>query len=501
MDYEPLLAIAIDAEGTKRRENAIAVVRRPDGWLLEVSLVDKSACQSSRLAAMRMVGQQHSVPSFFGLDEPCPAIVISTIVKADGAWFLEGVRRGVVRLTAACSPSQALAMRGRDEPQWMTLLCEMSKALGPRLRQSGKLGDPRVAFGMAMTVASAAAAEFMVRSGSPAIFTGYSKASGVWFSTSPVTHEGLGLQVYARFTAPLRRTDDRINLSCLLAASLAEPAPFTREQMQDVIDRRHSVVPTPPDVDFGSVYATVPAGDLAAMNRDEFHVVLCASAARGQWSLALQGECLFRLSDGRLEERDLMELLANDACPTPVVLRQAAVAALLGANEGESVSGAVSAILARRKMGVPFINPTETYPDGFIVRVEAAGFAENGLGPRSRLAKRDALGRLLVRLAGFSPDTIAPDWDARIAAAPSKVLLGMVDEYGDGELTFHYEAVRGGFRASASVPGWSAPFRGLGVSKADAKNNAASKALKAIFSDEASEKESLPVPSAAMCLR
>ena len=136
------------------------------------------------------------------------------------------------------------------------------------------------------------------------------------YSPAAKPHVGLGLDVYAHTTSPIRRYADLVNQRLLKAVLHKEPGPYTPETLTDLAthlttlqhDRRERKNAQCRAQRRSEVVQQVQQTDLSALSPELFSKALKQGVLDGQWQ-ALEQTLLQRLADGTLTTMDFYQVL------------------------------------------------------------------------------------------------------------------------------------------------------------------------------------------------
>lgn len=268
----PQRAVAIDAPGTRFREDALSITRTKGGYEASVFVLDTGNLFFNRSRAD--VGFQPGLASdaveIRLLAGPAPPARI-TMVRHTSVIVIDHM--GVLEPEDAAS----LENLGALVAGWTALgYFEPSADIFWRLARM-------------LVAANRAATEYLTQAGRRLVF----RRTDGEIQTKPQM-----LGDYARFTSPGRRREDRVNIACLLAAWRGDPEPFTAAQLGMIayqVSRKQDRIGM--------------AKMLEALSADAFRCKIGKS--EDGMPVHLEKEFLRRMEAGRLDIRDAAAALSS----------------------------------------------------------------------------------------------------------------------------------------------------------------------------------------------
>ena len=225
-------AISVDAPNVKVREDAFIILARPQGgWDLSIIIpFPHNGEDVLRLPHPRHEDIRWNYSDRLSVDTYSSAMSMDFMISEDGTITFMHARTCtcILEATYTITEVDCFLQSGGGHP-FIRLLPKVTKVI--RYHSSFPLNANKNIEVM-LTACSAAAASFMAKQGRSLLYLSWKGTSAPRvLSLFPLPHAYGDFAAYARFTSPFRRREDKVNLACLLAASMDLPEPFDHATM------------------------------------------------------------------------------------------------------------------------------------------------------------------------------------------------------------------------------------------------------------------------------
>lgn len=207
-----LTPFSLDTPGTKIREDAILISREPEGFKVLVCITNSDELQIA--SELRKYENRHQAG--FNYETYKSATVVEyqvTSIRTD----LLRVFNSQIKLKAQYNLDQ---------------LFEIANTL------DGQPKNLQTAYATLLQTANLLCAEYMYQKNRPMLYRNCTDYDKAYLSLKPLPNIAFDNQIYGRFTSPLRRLEDLINLKCLVCAFEDNPAPYSEDDMQNLAEKK-----------------------------------------------------------------------------------------------------------------------------------------------------------------------------------------------------------------------------------------------------------------------
>ena len=207
-----LTPFSLDTDGTKLREDAILISRNHKGFKVSVCITNSDELQIG--SELRRYENRHRLG--FNQEVFKSATVIEYEVNETRTKLLD-VFNAQVKLNS------------KHDSQEIFTVASLLK------RQPKNL---QTAYATLHQTANLLCADYMNHHSKAMLYRNCAEYEKAYLSLDALPNIAFDNQIYGRFTSPLRRLEDLVNLKCFMSAFNHEPPPYSQEDMLALVEKK-----------------------------------------------------------------------------------------------------------------------------------------------------------------------------------------------------------------------------------------------------------------------